>query len=1180
MNKTACLFLLCIFFRLPAGSQPWLDKLPEKKSAAPAGFFEYRKAFNDYHEEKGITGGPGYKQFKRWEWFMQNRIDPEGYYHPEMLWKASAARSLPGTKKSKGEVSWTYTGPAVVPRNPATGQPIGMGRIDAIAFHPSDPDTWWIGSPTGGVWKTTDNGLTWTCLTDRIPLIGIGDIAVHPDDPDIIYIGTGDRDATDLDGIGVLKTTDGGLNWETTGLSFEMHEKITVNRLLIRPGQPDTILAATDQGIYFSGNAGAAWTPVLPGKHIKDMEFKPDDPDIVLAAGYGSFPQIYRSTDAGKNFLESSSSVINSTYARRIALAVTPANPNMVFAVVSKTDGGFLGLYRSTNFGSQWTRLTSGDDINLLSNDPSGRGEGGQGWYDLSVAVDPEDPQTVYVGGINLWKTDNAGYHWELLTFGYPEWEQSDEPYVHVDHHALEWHPLTGVLYNGNDGGIYRSNDGGETWEDLSDGLHILQIYRIGSSLSAPGRIMTGSQDNGTFANFSAAWAEMFGGDGMECIIHPLDTLILYASFQRGNLIKSYDGGITWYSIKPAEAPEGAWITPFVMNPQKPDVLYAGYDEVYKTTDGGSTWKRVSNFLPADERIYSLALCPAHPEVVYAANRTDVWRTVNGGESWNLINNNLPQQLSKPITYITVSQEDHNAAWITLGGYDYPFYVSRVYMTRNGGKNWFNYSENLPDVPVNCVVYEKHSNDAVYVGTDIGVFYRNASMDEWIPCNEGLPNVIVNEMEIDYSRGKILAGTYGRGLWESDLYHDNSGSLYAAFAVDRISSCAESPMHFTSQSSGDIDSLRWDFGQDASPPTSTLGEVDVTYPTAGIRTISLTVYRNGEQVTETRPGFVKAVTDITVNVLPEEGIIPLGTGITLEASGADQYVWTPTGGLDNPEEPVVYASPGTETLYTVTGTQGMCEDQATVRIIVYPNDSVCNATRLEWGENGPFYNHRATVEENEPFPDSDGANACATPLKWCSEGGLQHSVWFLFDGPAGGTVSIDSRGFDNQIAVYDAESCDDILQGQATLIAAFDDYYGENQFYAAAIETIEGLVPGKTYYVQVDGSAGGVEGVFYLSLYDSPLDIYDIPGKENKGRIILYPNPAGGSFTLQWNGLPETDYLTVSVYTLSGKQVYLLNIPHPRENGTYPVSTSLPEGMYLLRVGNQHILAHLKLILE
>jgi len=1179
MNKTACLLLLCIFFRLPAGSQPWLNKLPEKKSAAPPGFFEYRKAFNDYHEEKGITGGPGYKQFKRWEWFMQNRIDPEGYYHPEMLWKASPARSLPGMKKSKGEATWAYTGPAVVPGNPITGQPIGMGRIDAIAFHPSDPDTWWIGSPTGGIWKTTDNGLTWICLTDRIPLIGIGDIAVHPDDPDIIYIGTGDRDATDLDGIGVLKTTDGGLTWETTGLSFEMYEKITVNRLLIRPGQPDTILAATDQGIYFSSNAGAVWTRVLPGIHIKDMEFKPDDPDILLAAGYGSFPQIYRSTDGGKTFSESSSG-INTTYGRRIALAGTPASPDMVYAVVSRTDGGLHGLYRSTDFGNQWSQLTSGDDINLLANDPSGHGEGGQGWYDLSIAVDPEDSQTVYVGGINLWKTDNAGYHWELLTFGYPEWGQSDEPYVHVDHHALEWHPLTGVLFNGNDGGIYRSSEGGETWEDLSDGLHILQIYRIGSSLSAPGRIMTGSQDNGTFANFSAGWSEMFGGDGMECIIHPLDTLILYASFQNGNLIKSYDGGLTWYSIKPAEASDGVWITPFVMNPHKPDVLYAGYDEVYKTTDGGSNWKRVSTFLPADERIYSLALCHAHPEVVYAANQTDVWRTENGGESWKLINNNLPRQLSKPITYITVSQEDHNTAWITLGGYDYPFNVSRVYMTRDGGKNWFNYSENLPDVPVNCVVYEKHSNDAVYVGTDIGVFYRNASMDEWIPFNEGLPNVIVNEMEIDYARGKILAGTYGRGLWESDPYPDNSGALYAAFAVDRISSCAESPMHFTSQSSGDIDSLRWDFGQDASPPTSTLGEVDVTYPTAGLRTISLTVYRNGEQVTETRPNFVRAVTDITVHVLPEEGIIPLGTGITLEASGADQYVWTPAGGLDFPEEPAVYASPAEETLYTVKGTQGICEDEATVRVIVYPNDSVCNAAPLEWGENGPFYNHRATVEENEPFPGTNGANACTTPLKWCNEGGLQHSVWFRFEAPEGGTVSIDSRGFDNQIAVYDTESCEDILQGHATLIAAFDDYYDDADYYAAAIEKMSDLVPGKTYYVQVDGSAGGVEGVFYLSLYDSPLDIYDIPGKESKGRIILYPNPARGSFTLQWNGLPEGEHLTVAVYTLSGKQVTLRKIPHPRKNGSYPFSKSLPPGMYLLKVGNNHFSAHLKLILE
>ncbi len=1173
MKKRSLLLPALLLFTIQAGSQPWLDYLPQKKSAGSYSFYDYQQAFNAYWQGREVERGQGFKQFKRWEWFMESRVDEQGFYHPMKLWEATPARYSSLKSGAKTGASWTYIGPDEVPSGLTDDFPVGMGRIDAIAFHPTDSNTYWIGSPTGGLWKTTDNGQSWFPLTDGIPVLGIGDIAVNPKNPDIIYIGTGDRDATDLDGIGVLKTTDGGLSWNTTGLSFALSQGLTVNRVLIRPDRPDTLLAATDQGIYRTEDGGDTWKSVLSSVNIKDMEFRIGDPDKVLASTYGTQARVFKSNDGGKSFVESSSG-LNKPESRRIALAVTPANPQVVYALVAQPSGAFQGLYLSTNFGDSWNLVTSGATINLMVTHPSGQGTGGQGWYDLSLAVSRTTATTVYVGGINLWKTSNTGSSWELLSFGYPEWGISNEPYVHVDHHALEWHPITGVLYNGNDGGIYRTYDQGESWQDISHGLQILQIYRIGNALTEPGLVITGSQDNGTYSNISNDWSEVLGGDGMECIIDYTNPQVLFASSQFGNMAKSFNGGITWYRVKPDDAPDGAWITPYIMHPADPDILYAGYDEVYKTVNGGLTWTRVSNILNlSTDRILSLAISPSHPEVVYAANRTTVWRTRDGGDTWEPANGGLPTGF---ISYLAVSQYDPNTAWLTFSNYAKD---QRVYMTEDGGQNWVNYSGGLPNVPVNCVVYENNSNQAVYIGTDIGVFYRNRSMTEWLPFNDNLPNVMVNELEIHYPSGKLRAGTYGRGLWESDLYNDNSGALYAEFTVDRASSCVGSPMTFINRSPQDIDSLLWDFGPGATPAQSKQDQVEVVFDAAGEKSVSLTVYRTGESFTETRPAFVEALTNIHVSVLPSTVYIPLGDSIRLVATGADDYLWSPADGLSQTTGPVVKASPLSETQYTVSGTQGSCSDEATAVVKVIVNDDVCNALPLGFGESGPYANQNATVEDNEPLPDTLGTDACNAPLKWCAEGGLQHSVWFSFVAPQGGTVSIDSRGLDNQIAVYDAATCGDILNGNFTLLAANDDYHDESLLYAAAIDEISNLTPGKTYWVQVDGSAGGVQGEFFLSLYNSPLGTGEPGPGVGQQWVQLYPNPGTGSFNLVFSG-PSADPVILRMFNLSGQEIYSREFPVISPGQVIPLQLDVPAGIYILQMNNARQAEHLKLVVE
>ncbi len=1157
-------------------SQPWMRGVSLKATGDPD-FYDIQRAFNEYWKDRPIERSKGYNPFRRWEYFMEPRVYPSGRMPAAIIWEEIQKEQSGKKAEQATSANWTFLGPDDTPRyfnyQSLRG---GSGRINCIAFHPFDSNIIYIGAPSGGLWKTVNGGQTWTTSTDQLAAIGISDIAIVRQNPDIIYLATGDGDGRDTYSIGILKSANGGISWNPTVFSEEVASQNHFRRILIHPVNPQIMIAASAKGIYKTTDGWNTYRLVKSG-HFKDLEFKPFNPAVIYAASfdYNGNARIYKSTDTGDSFNEVMTGLNFNSGVDRIELAVTRANASFIYALCSNTDdGGFFGLYRSVNSGENWSLIYSSGNLNLLGWDANGQDEGGQGWYDLTLAVSPERAYDIFVGGINIWRSQNGGTDWKPVSMWY---HGHDAEYVHADHHTVIFNPYTDVLFSGNDGGIYKSYDKGASWTDISDGLQILQIYRITNSVADPDVNITGNQDNGTVLRNASGWYEISGGDGMECFIDHTNEDIMYVSWQRGNLLKSTDGGSNFSDITPDIEEEGAWITPYIMHPVIPGILYSGYKDVYKSTDQGESWARISENLTGGINLNALAVAGSNDNYIYASARDKIWKTVNGGDKWIDISDGIPENY---VTYITVAETDPNKLWITLSGYSEG---NKVYYSSNGGQSWINYSDGLPNVPANCIVYQNNTNKALYVGTDIGVYYRDATMSQWADYSDNLPNVIVNDLAIHYASGKLRAGTYGRGLWETDL-HPVSPAAYADFLTGNIDICVNGETKFTYYGSPGADSLKWNFGDNAFPSTAkTEGPHNVTYSSPGSKTVTLKVYKNGTEYTEVKPGIVNVVNEIDFGVYPSITSVCQGDQVYLFASGNHNFEWTPAEGLNRTTGNFVIASPVESKTYSVTATSGSCTTQQSVSVLVATNDNVCDAFTLNEGSNGYFTNVCATQENNEPVPPdgSEGLYGCEAQDGWCSgETIIHNSVWFKFIAPDFDVVSIETSGFDNQIAVYEAGTCNDLLTGNYRLIAANDDYPGKSD-YSASIQGMTDLVPGNTYWLQVDGSYGGASGIFSIDINNYRLSSLDKEIAEyQESYVNIYPNPNQGTFTVKYL-VKDLSEITVRIYNLQGTMLFGKNIkPTQLQSETIIRPDNISRGIYILQFINNNNYFYRKFIVE
>jgi len=776
---------------------------PKTAPVKPANFNDIQKKaelYFDQHpelttdeEEDGM-----YKQYKRWEWYTENRVMPNGDLPAPGLmqeeWKKYArshGRGMASTASVSG--NWSFLGPNTTP-----GGYTGLGRIACIAFHPTIANTFWIGSPGGGLWKTTDGGNTWSTNSDNFPVMGISDIAIDPTNPNNMYVATGDGDfgslsavtgayTGDTKSIGVLKSTDGGVTWNYTGLNFTVQVDKLIRRLIISPTNPNVLIAACSDGVYRTNDAGVTWTNTVAG-HYMDLAFKPGDASVVYAAQLDASgnAQVLTSTDTANSFtvVTSFSNVV------RIALGVTPFAPNVVHALCADaTTKGFAGLYASRNSGASFDVLYAAGGTNLLNTAYDGSGTTGQGNYDLCYLMSPTDTNTLFVGGVNTWKSTDGGRSWALNTMWTGNAGQNPNQVitVHADKHSMANDPLNaGTIYQTNDGGIYSSTDGGTTWVDRSNGLGISQIYRISTSATNAFVNLAGLQDNGSRVESAGNWAYATGGDGCECIIDYTNANNMYASYVRGVIYatsNAWTSGTTTISSNiPGGQPTGSWVTPYIMDPVNPSTLYAGYSDIYKTTDQGNSWAAISSGLTGSSTNYlkMLAIAPSNVMNIYAGTWDSLWATPDGGNTWTSISN---FSLGNRKTFMAVNPNNPLNVWVTIGRYAAG---EKVYKTLDGGNTWTNVSGTLPNLPVNTIVYENGTKDGLYVGTDVGVFYTDSTMTDWIPYSTGLPNVVVTDLQIQNSSGELRAGTFGRGMWKTDLYNTHVGIKNEPSLVNNI----------------------------------------------------------------------------------------------------------------------------------------------------------------------------------------------------------------------------------------------------------------------------------------------------------------------------------------------------------------------------------------------------------
>jgi len=870
-------FFFSLFISTITFAQPWLN-ITETRQQLPTTLYEYQAVFNTYWNDKAVKNGYytkdgekqkayGWKQFKRWEYFWETRVNPQtGAFPTDAQYKTAFAQYKEDLKHAHALTrgAWVNLGPST-----SGGGYAGVGRINTIAFHPSDNNTFWIGSPSGGLWKTTDGGNSWNVYTDKNEVMGVSAIAISSNyaSDKTIYIGTGDRDASDNYSTGVLKSTDGGATWSTS-LAFNLANGFTVNRLLIDPTDNNIIYAATSNGIYKTTNAGSDWTQIYSRKYIQDLEFKPND-HTVLYASNKYWGEIYKLTNSGDNI----SIVYDDDASGRIELAVSANKPDWVYAVIVNDDNGLKGIYKSTDGGDSYSLVT--DSPNLLSGSVDGSGTTGQGWYDLALTADPDDGNTLYCGGINTWESTDGGQNWDLVNHWYGGGGVQS---VHADKHFLVFN--NGIVYECNDGGLYKT-DNGTDWDNISNGIINSQMYRLGVSQTESNATITGLQDNGTkLLHTDGTWYDVKGGDGMECLIDYTDYNIQYGTYTNGQISRTTDLWTNTTAIEPTS--DGAWVTPYIIHPSSPATLYAGYEDVWKTIDRGDSWTQISSFV-SDDKIRSMAISASNPQVLYVADLDQLWKTTNDGTSWTELSG-LPS--SSYITSIAIKNDNEDTVWVTFGGYN----TDGVYQSTDGGSNWTNISSGLPSIPVNTIVQDTMASDlTLYAGTDFGVYFK-VNNGDWQLFNSGLPKVVVDELEIyyniDHSKCRLRAATYGRGLWESSLNITTEAPV-ANFSVSTQNTCLGNAIKFTDNSLNTPTSWSWNFGDGN---TSTQQNPSHTYANAGTYTVSLKVTNSKGNDTETKSNYITIRPNPTASFTVDNSNEPT-IHFTNTSTNGSSYLW-------------------------------------------------------------------------------------------------------------------------------------------------------------------------------------------------------------------------------------------------------------------------------------------------
>ncbi|MGQ0837569.1 proprotein convertase P-domain-containing protein [Actinokineospora sp.] len=702
------------------------------------------------------------------EWFARQRLFPDPSV--DLAGNLSRAQGHAKTLQAghnrasvQAAVAWQSLGPGL------------GGRVSDLAPDPTRANTVYAAAASGGLWKSTDGGASFSYSWGPTLPQGVGAVAVAANGT--IYVGTGEGNpgsaSYSFPGNGVYKSTDGAATWQSVGLTGTDR----IGRISIDPTNSNRLFVAAAgklyqpggaRGLYRTEDGGSTWTQVLAGANQTtgaiDVSLSPGNPNTVYTAMWdhtrtpagrvygGTGSGIHKSTDGGATWTRLAGGLpAVSSNLGRMGVAVAKSDPNRLYAIAANTSGDFLGFWTSTNAGSTWTAITS---TSALSSSQSTFG-----WWFGRIFVDPVAAQHIWVPGVPMLESSNAGGSWT-----------SNSSSFHVDQHAVAFDPsVANKVYFGNDGGIYRSTQNGSlsgSWTK-STNLSNMQFYTVGVSQQDSTRINGGLQDNGSVRSW-AGWGSYYGGDGLANLIDPSNHLKVYACSQNGNCGRSTNGGNTMSSFGATTSDRRNWLTPVVLDPTNPAIVYYGGNRVNRSTNSAAGFTVISPDLTSTTwgTISAIGVSKSDARVIYAGTDDGkLWVTRNTGTTWTDVTAGLP---TRYVTRVTVDPTDANLAYVTVSGYRNGSSAAQVFRTTNGGATYQTISGNLPDAPVNDIVLDPQNRTTLYVGTDVGAFTSTNGGANWAPIGTGMPLVPVTDLETSVSTGQtvITAATYGLGIYQ------------------------------------------------------------------------------------------------------------------------------------------------------------------------------------------------------------------------------------------------------------------------------------------------------------------------------------------------------------------------------------------------------------------------------
>ncbi|MCB0686218.1 MAG: proprotein convertase P-domain-containing protein [Saprospiraceae bacterium] len=718
--------------------------------------YEQRVRLGEQHFEiNGEYRGNGYKQFERWKYWSRRSLNERGMIieADQIDREISAFQAKNSKNGTQNAISGNLVEMGPMSTTNTSTWSSHLGRLTSISVANGNHNHIIVSAPSGGVWKTTNNGGSWTPIFDQMNTLNVYATEISHANSQHYFVGT--------DGSGIFRSLDGGVSWSTT-TGIDAGDRI--NTITMHPTTSTTLYATGEFSgkLYRSTNSGANWATVFTSSfRLYDLEFKPGDSNTIYVSGWG---EIYISTDNGATWPTPVSAPFAG--AEPIMMAVTPANTDYIYALAA-TGGGFHAVYRSTDSGASWfTRSNNSSGTNNILTYNQGQ-LGGQAPRDMDIEVSPTNSEEVHVAGVETWKSTNGGSSWAKST----DWTVTEDPlpFIHADIDQLTYVTVGNVhrLYAATDGGIFYSDNGAVNWVDITQGIGTRQFYRIGASKTDVDRVVGGSQDNGAGIIRGGVWYDWLGADGMETFVDKNNANIIYGTTQRGGLNRSNDGGNSRIALpKPPNENNGSWVTPFEQDPTSANVIYAGYKQLHRSADGGSTWQTISNFnltgVGTDTTLSEVKIAPSDNNTIYACYSNRMFRTTDGGTNWTPLN--FPIGFFQ-INFITVHPTISNRLIITLSGGDGG---AKFLESNDGGNIWTNITGNLPNIGAQCAVYEADAMDGIYVGMNPGLYYKNnTSGGNWTNVGNNLPNVSVTELEIQ--QNTLYVGTYGRGLWKAPL---------------------------------------------------------------------------------------------------------------------------------------------------------------------------------------------------------------------------------------------------------------------------------------------------------------------------------------------------------------------------------------------------------------------------